>query len=342
MVRWGLALVLVLACAACGSDGAVSTKRPARHHVVLGVPVTKQVSTPAADHMPPIMLPALPAQGFAYAAGHGIVLTDAGGRVLARLPGWRLGGETGLPAGMLALRHAGRFWFLDPGHHEVVAWSGDTDAQPLAGDARIVYRADRRWRLEIGSRVVWSGTGDITPSKDGRLVTAGHIGLDVTDGTRVHIRAGCIAGARRGSTWYVLCGAAHSPWVGIVRRGGRVSVLGQPLGKGELSGWFGWYTSAEVSPDGRTLLLQYSGQCETPNAFFEPVTGGRPQPVTGEADWRVAPESSAIGWTRDGSALVRLLPLACGQGARPGIYAISPGGGMRRLARVNAEPWGRW
>jgi len=218
---------------------------------------------------------------------------------------------------------------------------GDTQAQPLAGDARIVYGARRSWRVEIGSKVVWRGTGDITPSKDGRLVTASRVGFDVTDGARVHIRTGCVAGARRGSTWYVLCGAARSPWVGVLR-GGKVRLLGPPLGTSVRSGWFGWYTSAEVSPDGQTLLLQYSGQCETPNAFFEPVSGGRPRPVTGEADWRTAPESSAIGWMRDGSALVRLLPFACGQGARPGIYAISPAGGMRRLARVNAEPWGRW
>jgi hypothetical protein len=323
-----LALVL-LAGAACGGGDARST--PA------GV---SEPSLEAAGPAP-VPLPGLPARGFAYPAGHAVVLTDARGRVISRLAGWRLSAETGMPPDAIPLHHAGRFWVLDPSHHDVVPWLGDTNAEPLAGDARIVHGAGRSWRVESGSRVMMRGKGQITPSADGRLVTAAHIGLDVTDGARVRIPAGCQAGARSGSRWYVLCGGGKSPWVGVLRDG-NVGVLAPPLGRGMRSGWFGSYTSARLSPDGRTLLLQYSGQCETPNAFFEPVTGGRPQPVTGEANWRIAPESSALGWTRAGAALVRLYAPACGQGIRPGIYSISPAGGMRRLARVDAEPWGRW
>ena len=326
MLRWACVAAVLLLCTACGVTA----------HAGHAPPPTAAAAAPA-----PVPLPRLPARGFAYAVGHGVVLTDASGRVLTRLRGWRLAGESGMPADGVQLRHAGVFWMLDAVHHDLVPWAGDTDAQVLAGDARIVYGSGRTWRVEAGSRVLWKGEGDIAPSVDGRLVTAAGTALDVTDGARVHIRSGCVAGARAGPTWYLLCGGGTGPWVGVLRDG-ELNVLGPPLGHGARSGWFGTYTGAALSLDGRTLLLQYSGQCETPNAFFEPVTGGRPQPVTGEASWRTAPESSAIGWAHDGTALVRVLAPACGQGGRPGIYAITPGGGMRRLARVSAEPWGRW
>ena len=82
---------------------------------------------------------------------------------------------------------------------------------------------------------------------------------------------------------------------------------------------------AWLSPDGRTLLAQWSGECEIPHAFVLPAGGGPLRPVTGERDWRTSPESVALGWLADGRARVRLLEGLCGHGARrPGIYAIDP------------------
>jgi hypothetical protein len=69
-----------------------------------------------------------------------------------------------------------------------------------------------------------------------------------------------------------------------------------------------------------------------PTAFFAPVGGGRSVPVTGEADWTKAPESAALGWTRDGRALVHLQGGACGTGVpRPGVYAFDPRGGREYI-----------
>ena len=44
--------------------------------------------------------------------------------------------------------------------------------------------------------------------------------------------------------------------------------------------WSGGY----LSPDGRTLLAQWSAECEVPFAFFVSSRGGTPCLVTGEVD----------------------------------------------------------
>jgi hypothetical protein len=94
------------------------------------------------------------------------------------------------------------------------------------------------------------------------------------------------------------------------------------------------------SPDGRTLLLQWSGECETPNAFFADVESGRVRPVTGERDWRHAPESSAYGWLHDGRAVVYLPRGGCGNGyKRPGYYAIDPRSGRADFLRAAGAYW---
>jgi hypothetical protein len=90
-----------------------------------------------------------------------------------------------------------------------------------------------------------------------------------------------------------------------------------------------WYWAA-LSPDGRTFLATWSGECEIPIAFTFPVDGGTPRAVTGEQDWTKAPESQALGWTTDGKPIVGLLRGACGIGAdEPGIYVFDAGGPRR-------------
>ena len=96
----------------------------------------------------------------------------------------------------------------------------------------------------------------------------------------------------------------------------------------------GYWPDAWLSPDGRALLAQWSGECEIPTAFFVPARGGPMRPVTGERDWRKSPESVALGWMADGRARVRLLGGLCGHaGDPPGIYAIDPRTGEATLLR---------
>ena len=90
-------------------------------------------------------------------------------------------------------------------------------------------------------------------------------------------------------------------------------------------GPIGHWVSAQLSPDGRTVLAQWSAECEIPIAFLIPVAGGKPRPVAGTL--RDHPESIGLGWSPDGLAVVFLPSLACGKGYEgPGIYFVSTGG----------------
>ena len=100
----------------------------------------------------------------------------------------------------------------------------------------------------------------------------------------------------------------------------------------------GFWRDAWLSPDGRTLLLQWAGECESPRAFFTRTRGGgRLRPVTGERDWRKSPESVALGWAADGRARVLLLQGYCGPAHRePGEYLVDPASGS--FERVGPLP----
>ena len=101
----------------------------------------------------------------------------------------------------------------------------------------------------------------------------------------------------------------------------------------------GHWRDAWLSPDGTTLLAQWSGECEVPTAFFVPAAGGHLRPVTGERDWRNSPESVGGGWARDGRARVALLGGACGVGhPEPGEYLIDPKTGALEHVGPLREP----
>jgi len=100
--------------------------------------------------------------------------------------------------------------------------------------------------------------------------------------------------------------------------------------KGGMS--IGRWQSLELSPDGSTLLGDWTTECEANYAFFIPAAGGRPRPVTGESDTTFrtkAPVSGAHGWAPDGRARVFVVG-DTGCGGRPwrsGEYLIDPGTG---------------
>nr|MDQ3823714.1 hypothetical protein [Actinomycetota bacterium] len=123
----------------------------------------------------------------------------------------------------------------------------------------------------------------------------------------------------------------------IRRRAGatwRVLVAGPP-GSVHDGMQIGHWAGAWLSPDGRTLLAQWSAECEIPIAFFVDVERGSMRPVTGEQRWTNAPESVALGWAPDGRARVRFPKGACGRSSdRPGVYLIHPASGT--LTRVAA------
>jgi hypothetical protein len=100
----------------------------------------------------------------------------------------------------------------------------------------------------------------------------------------------------------------------------------------------GHWTKLLLSPDRRTYLGQWSGECETPEAFFVPAAGGKPQPVTG----RRGDETIALDWAPHNRARILVPRALCGsQFDRPGVYLVDPRGGKPVFVRATkARPGG--
>jgi hypothetical protein len=121
------------------------------------------------------------------------------------------------------------------------------------------------------------------------------------------------------------------PWVRatvelLTSTGGRTVLVGPPRIYEENKPLGSW-VDVLPSPDGQTLLLQYSGECESPNAFFAPVSGGSAVSV-GDG----FPESVGLGWTQGNEAIVHFRIGLCGSGVpTPGVYLVTPGGEPRLI-----------
>jgi hypothetical protein len=117
------------------------------------------------------------------------------------------------------------------------------------------------------------------------------------------------AGCHPGPAPFTICGY---PW----SRRSRPSTI-YLRGRKVLSRRGGYWRSVELSPDRKTLLLQWSGECESQTAYLARADGSGLRPVE--------TESVALGWTRSGRAVVDLPRGACaGGGRRPGIYLLDP------------------
>jgi hypothetical protein len=116
--------------------------------------------------------------------------------------------------------------------------------------------------------------------------------------------------------------------VALVRPGGTSTprlVAGPRRGLGR----WAW---AEFSPNGRSILAQWSGECESPSAYL--IVGGRVRPYGGSD----AVESVGLGWLPDGRAVVSFWSGICGAGiSAPGVYAVPLRGKPERLRRTNGR-----
>lgn len=90
----------------------------------------------------------------------------------------------------------------------------------------------------------------------------------------------------------------------------------------------GHWVTAFLSPDRKTLLAQWSAECEVPIAYFVAARGGVPHALSTGAQ-----DSIAHGWTVDGRAIVDFPSGPCGATARqPGLYLVSLDGSRRLVA----------
>ena len=117
------------------------------------------------------------------------------------------------------------------------------------------------------------------------------------------------SGCHPGPAPLTICGY---PW-SLRARPSTVYLRGRKL----LSRTGGYWRSVERSPDRKTFLLQWSGECESQTAYLARADGRGLRAA--------ATESVALGWTRSGRAVVDLPRGACGRAAsRPGIYLLDP------------------
>ena len=90
----------------------------------------------------------------------------------------------------------------------------------------------------------------------------------------------------------------------------------------------GHWVTAYLSPDSKTLLAQWSAECEEPQAFFVAAAGGVPRALAGRSD-----VSIGHGWTSGGRAIVEFPRGTCGGTAsRPGMYLVSLDGTRQFVA----------
>src|SRR5215210_2426337 len=84
----------------------------------------------------------------------------------------------------------------------------------------------------------------------------------------------------------------------------------------------GWWRRIVASPDRRTLLAQWSGECEIQSTYLVSAANGKERPIF-QGNW-----STAAGWSSDGRARVRLLAPVYGADKtirfQAGSYLVEP------------------
>jgi hypothetical protein len=122
--------------------------------------------------------------------------------------------------------------------------------------------------------------------------------------------------------------------------------ISYPVTQGSVPSWLerirpmkglGRWQDADVSPDGKTLLAQWTAECEIPVVFIVPLDTRKPRPAA-----PVRYETVAVGWNPDGRAGVFFNGGACGSGLdRPGLYLVSLDG-EREFVTDDVDAVERW
>jgi hypothetical protein len=291
-------------------------------------------------------LPALPPSGLAVQVGDSVVLARIDGFVIGRLDGYALDGSRSQPApGPLVLvDRSARRLLLEPRRHRLTAMATGVRV-PLAYGAQLVQRrAGEGWqvvrrglvvlRIPRGGVPVVSAARDVVTSQAlAQDRNARRTAVDLRTGKKRSLPRGCVAGARQRERWFLLClkpeaavpTSAYLPRV-VAQLGphGWRGLLGPPRLGGGSGPSSGYYRTVAISPDGKHLLAQWSGDCERPIAMLVDTDGKHARPAASQGP------SEALGFLPGGAALVAFPSQACaGTGPPPGIYRVD--GTKRRL-----------
>jgi hypothetical protein len=282
---------------------------------------------PATPTLDPRHLPALPAQGFAVSSGAALAFVDLQGRVIGRTEGFRFASENTFGAGMPRFTDSrGRFWRLDRTGRR---FAPAGDGQLLHGGATVSFVArTRTWLVRRHGRVLLSGAPRELPFvSEGRdVVTAGGRALDLRTNTFFKVPPLCTVGTGQRPRWILLCGSTRSlsktPQAIVELVGVKIIRRAPVKSPAPNTSPIGHWAGVQLAPDGRTLLAQWSAECETPQAFLVSRRTGSARRLGGAAD-----DSIALGWTNDGQALIYFPTGVCGGTYRDGagVYAFDRG-----------------
>jgi hypothetical protein len=283
-------------------------------------------------------LPPLPTQGLVLSEPTGITFVDLRGRKLGRVDGLRFATEYALNSVVPRFRdRQRRLWSLDIHGHRLIPAVGGL---PLAGDATLLLAPRARaWLvLRRGRVALRMPVGREFPflSEDRDVVSTGSRALDLRTRRFVRVPRGCIVGSRRSVHWVLLCGRIEHgtvlPTTVEELVGGRRKRLAGPA-EVATHGPAGYWVYARVAPDRRTLVVQWSGECESPAAFL--IERDRRLRPVGSAT-RPAPESRAMGWSPTGHLVVDFPGGVCAGSYHggPGIYSIDRDGTPKLIVRA--------
>jgi hypothetical protein len=312
-----------------------------------------QPSLVLGPRLDPKRLPALPARGVAVQAHGSLVFVGLDGTVFGHIDDFELDFDLPFSVGLLAVS-GGQEFAIDPGRGTVSGLRGNR--VPLTAGARLTLHPagdqETHWTLDLasGRRVVFPPsqvrvsvghdlvTSQVFRIRGGIATPVSSQVVDVTSGELQRLPPACWVAQRLDDRWLLACwpsGPGHPSWIGMLGpRGGVRRLVRAPRGPNGRAA-LGHWERAEVSPDGSTLLLQWSGECEVPTGYVASASGGRPRAIVGG---RPLVESVTLGWAPPARPVVFLPQAACGAGfERPGVYVFSRSGGHRLVHATDRE-----
>ncbi len=211
-----------------------------------------------------------------------------------------------------------------------------TDATPTV----TAYRLDGT-RLRSFRHYDMTNIGEVLQRQSGGRFRVTRTGLVPTNVDPNRQSVGCSPNATAATR---VCGSQpggdDEPTITLTRDGATRRVTGAAFPRDPSGRFAGHWARTLLSPDGRTILATWSGECESPSAFLVDVeTGGTFSPESGTDYPR---EAHGLGWTKAGDAVVYFTTGICGSAVDvPGIYLLRPDGSIvRRLLHLGSNATG--
>jgi hypothetical protein len=344
-MRIAVAVVVCMVLAGCSGSGG------GRHH---------------AGALPPgsVSRPGLPKQGLVVPRGGGVLLLRLDGRVVARLPRFRIGpgDDTKRDALMHDLDWAGqleqprlvttddRYYRLDASRHALIPVS--QPRVPLPGGAELVGGGDpnefRGLSVVRGGHVLVRRDVGLTVVA-GRFVQSRGRLLDLRTAASWRLPPRCIGTGARGETAYLFCATGPpvrfccgidpypNMWLERLTHGHVATKVAEFSRDGPFP-----RVTGTLSPNGRFVADQGEEICAGGYLYVGPTDGSRPaRLVSGDQEARNRPYSTFLGWSADGRVVAQITwARDCEHTLREGVFLVDP----RTLKRtyVTRFAWVMW